>query len=135
MNKKTRYTELDFVRAALMVLGIFYHTALIYTPDTSWSARSVDTHQFFSYLTNFTSSFRMQAFYIIAGFFFLLIVDKKGTFVALKDRLVRLFVPMLFIGFTLNFLPNIASDYYQFPGSALHYIYNGEWLRHTWFFR
>lgn len=133
MNKKIRYSELDFVRGALMVLGVFYHTALIYKPDTTWAARSIEGHQFFAYFSNFTSSFRMQAFYIIAGFFFLLIVDKKGVSVALKDRLIRLFVPMLFIGFTLNFLPNIASDYYQFPDSFFDYVRNGEWLRHTWF--
>jgi glucan biosynthesis protein C len=128
-----RYHELDFARAILMILGVFFHASLIYHPSSMWTVSHLESHSVFSYFSIFSSSFRMPAFYVIAGFFFLLIIEKKGVVNGIKNRLISLSIPMFFIGFTLNFIPNALSDNYVFPDNTYEYISSGDWLRHTWF--
>lgn len=133
MQNSVRYHELDFARAILMILGVFYHSSLIYRPLSTWTAVHHESHVWFSYFSTFSASFRMPAFFIIAGFFYLLILKKKGIINGMKDRLIRLFIPMIFIGFTLNYVPNLLSENYAFPNTVYEYVRSGDWLRHTWF--
>jgi len=131
--KSQRIHGMDFARAVLMTLGIIYHSALIYVPNPSWAMQSGQSASFFASLTTFTSSFRMHAFYVIAGFFFLLIIQKKGVNSAVKDRIVKLGIPLLFVGFTINFVANALAMNYSFPENPLMYVIKGEWMRHLWF--
>jgi glucan biosynthesis protein C len=128
-----RYHGVDFARAILMLLGIIYHTALIYSPGIIWAANSTEKSAFFHTLAFSTSSFRMHSFYILAGFFFMLQITKIGAIETFKDRLIRLGVPMIFVGFTINLVANFYADNYTFPTSRFDYLINGEWLRHLWF--
>ncbi|KYL34309.1 hypothetical protein A2I98_12240 [Pseudoalteromonas agarivorans] len=72
-----RLHGIDFCRAVFMILGLFYHTALIYNDGYVWRVSSSDNSIFFNYISNFIHAFRMEAFYIISGFFYLLVYTKK----------------------------------------------------------
>ncbi|MCJ8273008.1 MAG: acyltransferase family protein, partial [Psychrosphaera sp.] len=128
----TRYYGLDFARAILMLLGIFYHSSLIYIHDGQWHVSHSQHSQFFNLLADFIHYFRMDAFYIIAGFFFVLVVEKYGAKKTLIERMVKLGVPLLVVGFSFN---AYLSGMHQENAAmwSFEYIINGQWLHHLWF--
>jgi len=127
-----RYHGLDFTRAVLMFLGIFYHSALIFHVNKGWLITAKDSSEFFSFITAFLHAFRMEAFYILAGFFFFLLLEKKPLKVVLMSRVKVILIPLFFVGFTLNFVMNNLSVNRDYTYD-LNYILNGEWLGHLWF--
>lgn len=128
-----RLYGLDFARAILMITGIFYHSALIFSPNGQWAMSSDDTSVLFSYLTAFTASFRMHAFYLVAGFFFVMLLIKKGFSATLIDRAFKLLVPMVFIGVSINSVANYYAINFDNTMSLTTYVFEGFWLRHLWF--
>lgn len=128
-----RYYYLDSARAIFMILGVFYHTALIYSNDIIWRVSSSYSNIFFDLFSQFLHLFRMDGFYIIAGFFSALILKKKGLNFFLKDRVVRFMIPMFFIGFTLNYYMNRLSYNKEYNNDFILYLLKGEWLGHLWF--
>ncbi len=129
-----RYKDMDLARAVFMILGIIYHASLVYRPSTSWSffISSEDSHFVFSIISSILHDFRMHGFYLIAGFFTALSLNKKEKLSFLKDRFIRLGVPMLFVGFTLNVVMlKSLSDHKPFD--MTYFILNGNWLVHLWF--
>lgn len=118
-----------------MLLGIVYHSGLVYkvTSDNErWLVSNFEQDYFFNLITEFTHSFRMGAFYVISGFFFILVVEKYGIKKSLIDRLIRLSLPMVVVGITLNSLVNwlAVNKTYSY---SMKYIIDGQWLGHLWF--
>jgi glucans biosynthesis protein C len=128
---KNRYFGLDFCRATFMILGIFYHAALIYTPEQNWRVISPLHSDFFHFIKLFIHNFRMEAFYLISGFFYVLVFLKNRPGFMI-DRIQRVIVPMIFCGMTLNILMNDFSSNFQFTTGWEH-IMSGEWMGHLWF--
>lgn len=127
-----RYHGLDLTRAVLMVLGVIYHTALVYRENRIWRVNADTGHIVFNFLASFLADFRMPAFYVVAGFFVAFTVRKYGTQKSMKDRMIRLAVPMIFIGFTFNPLMHILSVNIESPIGIKYFLF-GEWLAHLWF--
>ena len=71
-RKTERIHALDSLRAIMMLLGIVLHTAMTYA-DTNypgWIIKDSDaTHIFNDYIHSVIHSFRMQTFFMVAGFF------------------------------------------------------------------
>jgi glucan biosynthesis protein C len=102
----TRLYALDNLRALMMWLGIVLHVAVIYTvqplPNIPWHDRqSTPLADFFLGLIH---TFRMPVFFILAGFFIALMVQKRGAKQMLKNRLQRLGLP-----FVVFWLPVFVS--------------------------
>lgn len=114
-----------------MTLGLFFHCGLIYGSGQDWRVVSDETMSVIKFIANFIHHFRMEAFYLVSGFFYLLILC-KGRDSFLKDRLVRALVPMLVIGLTLNVMMNLLS-YNRTYDWGVDYFINGKWLGHLWF--
>ncbi len=129
-----RYKDMDLARAVFMILGIIFHASLVYRPSTSWSffISSEDSHFLFSIISSILHDFRMHGFYLIAGFFTALSLNKKDKSHFLKDRFVRLGIPMLFVGFTLNAVMLKSLPDHK-PVDITNFILNGKWLVHLWF--
>ena len=125
-----RYYYMDSVRAFFMILGIFIHTGQIYVTSL---VNEREVNVFFDYLIFIIHTFRMHGFYIIAGFFAAMLIEKKGAKVFLFDRLIRLGIPMFTIGFTFNSFINYADFTIQSDIISLHYYLSGAWLWHLWF--
>jgi hypothetical protein len=81
-------------------------------------------------------SFRMQGFYLIAGFFSMMLLRKYGPGEFIKNRLLRLGIPLFFIGFMFNTVMEIYIKRHinSFSDSfSLKYILGGHFLNHLWF--
>lgn len=129
-----RYKDMDVARAVFMMLGVVYHASLVYRPSISWSfiIVSEESHFFFNILSSLLHDFRMHGFYLIAGFFTALSLNKKSRLTFLKDRLIRLGTPLLFVGLTLN----VVIQALLHGDEALDFtklIISGDWLIHLWF--
>jgi glucans biosynthesis protein C len=93
-----RYYGLDALRGAMMLLGIVLHGVGFYIAmppphlpipvdrNTSYAADLV---------FGFIHSFRMPAFFLLAGFFASLLVEKRGLAGMFRDRAARVAAPMV----------------------------------------
>lgn len=131
MKNNFRFHGLDFSRAVFVLLGLFYHSALIFSDQSSWRVVSDFTAPLFSLIASFTKVFRMESFYVLSGFFYALLVEsRRANFI--KERILFLLVPMFFVGFTFNHLMNFFSFNRTYLFGFDYYFY-GEWVGHLWF--
>lgn len=111
--------SLDAARSLLMILGVPYHAALIYTPDYHWLIDSPDTIPGIGLFANFIHSFRMPAFFLISGLLIARSLRKHGPTAVLRSRATRLLVPLVAVAATVNvlqlWLATLATD----PGLTL----------------
>lgn len=123
-DKDGRLHGLDLLRAVAMLLGIVYHAAVIYFIEAGWF-ESLDflgvpaqPQPEGSYATwvvlSFSHLWRMPLFFILAGFFAAMIVERKGVAHFAKDRALRITVT-LFV-FMAIFMITLDRD----PGEFNH---------------
>ena len=95
-ENKQRYHSLDALRASALLLGIFFHAAESFCPDRfSWAVVDPQAHWAFEYFQHALHSFRMETFYLIAGFFAHLVVQQRGLRAFISNRLSRIAVPFV----------------------------------------
>ena len=87
------------MRAFAMLLGIAYHVSIAFIPDIGrWypiADRSPsDALRIFS---DTLHSFRMELFFVLAGYFAHLLIERRGPQSYLRDRLKRLGIPLLVV--------------------------------------
>jgi glucan biosynthesis protein C len=126
LTPQIRFYSLDCVRAVLLNLGILLHAAWLYRDQSKWML----------HLHDFIHSFRMEAFFILAGFFSGMMIEKYGTKEFLIRRARRLGIPLLFCGFIFDSLMNCGSlrSWRDFSLElAPSYWMKGAWLQHLWF--
>jgi len=106
---KTRIHYLDHIRALAMLLGVFFHAAFSYAEYTQsvWLTTDIEKSFALEVFIWFGHLFRMALFFLIAGFFANLMVQKRGVFGFLKNRALRLGLPF-FIFMPLNAIAIIA---------------------------
>lgn len=135
----------DFARALFLVLGIPFHAAVIYSLSHEWSVASPEKSQALTWLADFLHSFRMPGFFLLAGLFSMMLLDRQGAWPWLKSRVVRLGLPLFFA--TLLIVPfQIAVQQVALavkgtvpasdvPGLiAAQLSHFGEpWIAHLWF--
>ena len=98
MDKQERYHGLDFVRAMAMLLGLVLHVCIFFMPVDNylWVAGEYSGDPVNRWLLNFIHLFRMELFFLMAGFFAELVIFRKGFGHLLKDRTKRILVPFIF---------------------------------------
>ncbi|MDJ0389128.1 acyltransferase family protein [Roseomonas sp. E05] len=89
-----RWDYLDQLRAILMLAGIPYHAGLVYGSHAAWIVASPDHSEVFTWLLQFSHTFRMPAFFLLAGLFGMLLVRRRGSGAWWRDRLRRLGLPL-----------------------------------------
>ena len=133
---------IDAMRSVLMVLGVVLHAAKVYTVSGRWELHdSAATNPLFDGIVALISSFRMPAFFVIAGFFAQMTLERHGRKYFLWHRLRRLAIPFLATALLLNSLqlwlqyrlPVLAESSLPFPGSVAEIFTSGRWLQHLWF--
>ncbi|WP_395373293.1 acyltransferase family protein [Marinicella sp. W31] len=92
-----RYHYMDNLRALAMLMGIFFHAALAYSPITHfvWLTAEKEKSVSLDVIAWFTHLFRMPLFFLIAGFFALYLIEKRGLPRFLKNRGLRVLLPLL----------------------------------------
>jgi glucan biosynthesis protein C len=139
-NGQRREHFWDALRAFLMLLGIPYHVALSYQPGQDFIVHSGEGVPGFSQFADAVHLFRMPAFFVIAGYFALLLLDRREPMDWLKGRFMRLGLPLLTCLVTLVPLMNMVCELSNLPTREAVQSWRensltsgGYWVRHLWF--
>jgi glucans biosynthesis protein C len=94
---QTRLHYMDNLRALAMIGGVFFHAALAYSPilHNFWLTSDSQQSVLVDVIAWFTHLFRMPLFFVIAGFFVAYLVSKRGMGGMLKNRALRILLPLI----------------------------------------
>jgi len=93
-----RIHSLDSLRAIMMLLGLLLHSGMTYIvlQHEVWPIKDPNaTHPFIDYLVFYIHSFRMQIFFLVAGFFGAMLFYERGVSKMIKNRLTRITLPFV----------------------------------------
>ncbi len=103
---KTRIYFADYLRAALVSLVILHHVAITYGALGSFyytePATDSTAARLLTLFVNFNQAWFLGLFFLISGYFSPASFDRKGPRQFIKDRLIRLGIPLLIFFFVLN---------------------------------
>ncbi|MFC2046026.1 acyltransferase family protein [Chloroflexota bacterium] len=120
-TKKTRLFFVDNLRVFLTVLVILHHLAIVYGASGGFAYVEPGADDLaVILLTLFVSvnaTYFMGYFFLIAGYFSPGSYDRKGAGRFLKDRLVRLGIPVVVYMFTINPLIGYLASRYIYGDS------------------
>lgn len=121
MSSSNRNLWVDYLRSAIIVLVVAHHSSLAYTTfarfDKVIYIRSthpiVDIKRWIGLdiFENYNDVFFMSLMFLIGGLFLIKSINKKGTYIFIKDRFYRLFIPFLFLGTILMLIAYFPSYY------------------------
>jgi glucan biosynthesis protein C len=92
-----RYYGLDALRGSMMMLGIVLHASMLYLaePPTRYPfPTDHNTAYVFNVFLAFIHSFRMPTFFVLAGFFTSLLIEKRGLRGTYSNRAKRILAPL-----------------------------------------
>jgi glucan biosynthesis protein C len=119
--KSARLYFIDHLRAALIILVVLHHVAVVYGAsapfwyiDPPQSAESLGGLVLGVFVL-FNQGWFMGALFLLAGYFTPGSFERKGQNSYLKDRLIRLGIPLLFFFFVLSPLSAIGLWLAPFP--------------------
>ena len=96
LEASTRYHHLDAVRAFALLLGVFFHAAESFGPNNHyWAIVDSSATNFLEAIRLACHSFRLELFFVIAGFFARLLHVRRGTGPFIKNRVQRILVPLV----------------------------------------
>jgi len=102
-----RYASLDGLRGLMMLLGVYLHAGIAYSEHGSWPWKDGTTTAVFDISLGLIHVFRMPVFYVLAGFFAALLLERWGCTGFIRNRAVRILVP--FAAGWLVLFPLVAS--------------------------
>lgn len=114
VGKPSRLYFVDHLRAALIILVVLHHVALVYGASVEGyyyiEPPFTDPRAFLVLLVFalLNQAWFMGAFFLLSGYFTPGSYDRKGAGSFLKDRLVRLGIPLLLFTFVLNPLSRLG---------------------------
>ncbi len=95
---QSRFFYLDKLRIVLTILVILHHAAIAYGGTGDWAITEAASDSIspiiFTIFNAVNQSFFMSAFFLLAGYFTPRSYEQKGSFKFMKDRLVRLGIPL-----------------------------------------
>ena len=96
----TRFHDLDALRAFAMMLGVVLHSGMFLIDFESWPAQDryiaaseIDENPY-NFLIPAIHGFRMQAFFLISGFFTAMMWRSRGLQYLLRNRAMRIGLPL-----------------------------------------
>ena len=90
----TRRHDLDALRAFAMFLGVALHAALPFVTD-GWMVRDPQKYEPLGQFTTWIHGFRMPLFILVSGYFTMMMWRRRGLALLLKQRFLRVFLPLL----------------------------------------
>jgi glucan biosynthesis protein C len=110
----------DHLRVALVILVILHHLSVIYAANTPFYYLEPAKGDYVAVLVLvlfqlLNQAYFMGLFFLLSGYFSPGSFDRKGPAQFLKDRLLRLGIPLLVFLFALN--PIASLGIYQMPAS------------------
>ena len=110
MTQDTRLHSLDALRATMMWLGIVLHSAMLYMEPGIEIHRSPETSLIATSLFGWIHVYRMPVFFVLAGFFACMLIERKGLQATLAHRAKRIALPFVVFWPVLFVLINITIE-------------------------
>lgn len=105
-----RLDHLDAARAFALLLGVVFHASLSFSPYfLGWAVQDISTGAAVLHFMHVSHSFRMELFFLLAGFFSHGLLQRRGAGAFLRSRALRLGVPFVAGWFLLR--PLIMSGW------------------------
>ncbi|WP_422373264.1 acyltransferase family protein [Hoeflea sp.] len=135
----------DFARALYLALGIPFHAAVIYSLSHEWAVGSPDKSQALTWLADFLHTFRMPGFFLLAGLFSMMLIERKGAWAWLRTRLFRLGLPLISatvlilpVQIAISGLAGVLNGAIPLSGLGEHLAgqltrFGEPWISHLWF--
>jgi peptidoglycan/LPS O-acetylase OafA/YrhL len=102
---KERFHSLDALRAFALLLGVALHAAMAFMlPPGFWAVGTTDPATVPSMCVFYVHSFRMEVFFLLAGFFSHLVIGKRGLGSFLRDRCQRIILVFVVALYPMKFL-------------------------------
>ena len=99
---RTRLFYLDNFRIYLTILVILHHAAIAYGGVGDWGAKDPAVDEIspiaLTFFTAVNQSYFMSAFFFMAGYFTPRSLERRGARAFVKDRFIRLGIPILMTG-------------------------------------
>lgn len=100
-----RLHGLDALRAVALLLGVLLHSSLTYVvPPGAWAVGTREPTLFLGWLVYYLHSFRLEVFFLLAGFFGALVVERRGAAAYAWDRLRRILLVFLVALYPMKFV-------------------------------
>jgi glucan biosynthesis protein C len=90
-----RLHGLDALRGLALLLGVVLHAGLAYLPTPIWPAADDQTSPAVAVIFFAIHLFRMTTFFLIAGLFAQMMLDRRGWAGFLRDRIKRIALPLV----------------------------------------
>jgi glucans biosynthesis protein C len=136
----SRKAYLDNLRAFLMLLGVPYHAALPFSVIQGWMVTSDEKSMLLSWASQLSHTFRMPAFFLLAGIFAAMLLQRDGALPWWRSRMLRIGIPMLTAAILLNpmlmlgmALERGLPDHVGEEFWALFSTPGEPWVAHLWF--
>jgi len=96
-NSEQRFHYMDNLRASAMLIGIVFHVALAYSPlmHNVWFVADPQKSVILDFSVYLLHLFRMPLFFLIAGFFAFMLLEKRGITAFIKHRCKRILLPFV----------------------------------------
>ncbi len=112
-GRTSRLLFIDHLRAALVILVVLHHVAVVYVEGVPFyyvdPPKNESLGQLVLFLfVLFNQAWFMGAFFLLAGYFTPRSFDRKGQGFFLKDRLLRLGIPLIIFTFALGPISTIG---------------------------
>lgn len=149
MADSSRLHGLDVLRGIAMLLGIVLHGSIAYQAGTRFVEWIDDTayHAYiFDWLYLTINSFRMQLFFLLAGFFSHMLIQRKGMRYFARNRFQRIVLPLILsygVILPATLAPYLYYSYSTGGGDAAEqlrqsmmqfFTFKKQWgLMHLWF--
>ncbi|VWX53321.1 acyltransferase family protein [Novosphingobium sp. 9U] len=133
VGKTERILYLDSLRAFIMSMGVILHAGMF---DRFW---------FSNFISDASGLFRMKLFVFIAGFFAVMLHDRRGMTALRRERIVRFGLPCLLFILLVNPIANFYMYRYLVAPIGLGEFFSADftwpsdtpdrinWHQHLWF--
>lgn len=101
----------DNIRYLMVLLVVVLHVACGYSHYTTWWTVNDDNSVLFDFILRFLGVFLMPTLFFIAGYFTLPSLYRKGTWLFIKGKLIRLGIPWLIGVLLLGPVRTYIHDY------------------------
>lgn len=128
-----RHAGLDRLKAGVTLLVVFHHTSITYGGSGGWFYRELPTNDapaslLLTLFCAVNQAWFMGLFFLVAGYFTPGSLERKSALGFVRDRLLRLGLPLLVFGLLLGPL-TIALVQGVTRGRSLADVYSGLWAR------
>lgn len=107
---RPRLDYLDATRAFALILGVVFHASLAYLPIfIGWPVQDVSPIRAVGAFLTISHAFRLELFFLLAGFFGHLTLRRQGMASLIKSRTIRIILPFLVGWFLLR--PLVVSGW------------------------